>query len=181
MCPTGDNTACSINCGATCESSTIVTGNGNNMDSFSLYCQTANGCNYLDIALTSATIENVSITCDEEEACRYTTFAIDSSITNFQLECVADRSCRGTIFNFDSSNIDQFNLDCSSSSPNRNPCDDSEINAENTIINDLMLNCSNCDDLLLSTQVANSAMIKCGEVDQSCADNYEPQSCCKLC
>eukprot|EP01084_Bolivina_argentea_P226932 383256_1 len=63
LCPIGDNTICTIYCGKLCNDVIIEGGNGNHMNSFSLFCEwyTSNGCGRAKISLNSASITTVII------------------------------------------------------------------------------------------------------------------------
>ena len=114
LCPTGDDTSCSIYCtgNSTCSLATISTGNGNNMASFDLHCSSTKetdtgtdaafldfGCNWMNLQLISATIENVSISCESYKVCAASTWKVDSNVTNMDLQCVGESACEYTKIN----------------------------------------------------------------------------------
>ena len=130
------------------------------MDKFEIFCESGgSGCNSLDIQLTSATINNVSIECRSSSDCVNSKFALNSTITDLYFSCYADNSCKSTSFTF-GENIDRFHLDCSAAYY-WEPCKSLVMDASNTLVNDLFIDCSWCQSMEFTTKVANSAVINC--------------------
>eukprot|EP01083_Nonionella_stella_P310549 1103762_1 len=99
LCPFGDNTACTILCNGTaatggpCDETLIRVGNGNIMDSFSLYCDfhggayDESGCARAQVVFDAASIADVIVDARGHADARYMIFEGNGVIGNFKLDC----------------------------------------------------------------------------------------------
>ena len=185
ICPSADNSSCSIDCaGSSCRYSVIQTAEDNIMDTFSLNCGYDSGCQYLDLQLNSTIIADLYITCSDTYSCRYAVFDIRSIITNdFYLTC-SSSGCYGTDINVRSGAYDtEVNWKCLQTKTCKLDfivftkklvinsayilCNDSlscnflDFDASNAIINDLSMDCFDCKDMKIVSEISNSAVINC--------------------
>ena len=170
-CPIGDNTSCSIKCnGNTCQYAIIRTGNDNKMNSFNLECGyiSSYACRYVDVQLTSSSIDNVTIECDGTYGCRQIKFDTNSILTDFSINCIGTNSCWFFELNLLSSSlITDLSIICS----NSYSCRYTAFSIGSTIINDFNLSCSSTGcwdmDISLPSTSINSVFWECRS-GQSC-------------
>ena len=163
LCPSGDNTTCSIKCNTnSCNYATILSGNDNTMDTFNFECDVDSGCEYVDIQLTSSSIKEASFSCSERDSCtpllmsvapettidylsiactgirscQYMDLDLNGTVNDLSINCTNAESCRYTLFSIGSIITNNFNLSCSDTG-----CYYLDISVPSTSINTLFWEC----------------------------------------
>ena len=160
------------------------------MNYFNLECGYPVGCNYLDLELNSASINDLSIECSNENSCQYSTFNITSDVDNdFDFLCEST-GCYDLNISIASTYINSLLWSCTDSTScfsaemvfindvvissltrecqGNSSCFESSLTSTtNSAIGNLVIDCTDCEYMTVSTQISNSATIQCKD-DGAC-------------